>query len=169
MLLLEVDSLFCSLRRDSVTRFIAKKKLVLKGISFTVEDGTSLALLGPSGSGKTTLVKCIAGLHQPDSGTITFNGVNLFPQRGNRKAVGVEIQMLFQGASASLDPRMTVLDSLLEGITARGNGKSGSKAIAEAEQLVRSVGMSTDCLGRLPYQLSGGQRQRIALARVISV
>jgi ABC-type glutathione transport system ATPase component len=126
-------------------------------------------LLGASGSGKTTLAKCIVGLHQPDSGTITFEGVNIFPQVENRKEIGLEIQMLFQGSSASLDPSMTVLDSLLEGIGARNQRQAKADAFVEAERLLASIGMSKDCLGHLPRQLSGGQRQRIALARVLSV
>ena len=167
MLLLEVDNLHASLRRESIMSFTRKQKLVLKGVSFAIEDNTSLALLGASGSGKTTLAKCITGLHRPESGTIAFEGVNLFPQVENRNNVGPEIQMLFQGSA--LDPSMTVLDSLLEGIGARNQGQSKTDAIAEAERLVASMGMSTDCLGRLPRQISGGQRQRIALARVLAV
>jgi peptide/nickel transport system ATP-binding protein len=167
MLLLEVNDLCCTLRLDSITSFRKRTKLLLKGVSLIVEGGTSLGLLGESGSGKTTLARCIVGLQKPDSGTITYDGINIFPQAGNRKAIGTEIQMLFQASGDSLDPAMTVLDSLGEGINIRG-GRS-SKTIAAAERLVSSVGMSRDCLGRLPSQLSGGQRQRIALARALSV
>lgn len=167
MLLLEVDNLWYKLRFDSMTSFRKRSKPLLKGVSLFVEAGTSVALLGESGSGKTTLARCIVGLLKPDSGTITYNGINIFPQRGNRNSIGVEIQMLFQASGASLDPSMTVLASLAEGINIRA-GKS-SKTLAEAERLVSSVGLSTECLGRLPSQLSGGQRQRIALARVLSV
>ncbi len=167
MFLLEVNGLCCSLRSDSAHSFRKKAKLVLKGVSLLIERGRSLALLGESGSGKTTLARCIVGLQKPDSGTIAYNGVNIFPHMENRKTIGVEIQMLFQASGASLDPCMTVLDSLAEGVTIRA-GKS-SKTLAEAERLVSSMGLSNDCLGRLPSQLSGGQRQRIALARVLSV
>ncbi|MBM2840954.1 MAG: transporter ATP-binding protein [Bacteroidetes bacterium] len=169
MLLLEVNNLHASLRRGSIISVAKKRKLVLNGISFGVAENTSVGLLGASGSGKTTLAKCIVGLHRPDSGAITFEGLNLFPKTENRKSIRLEIQMLFQGSSASLDPSMTVLDSLLEGIGARNQGPSKADAIAEAEGLVASMGMSIDCLARLPRQLSGGQRQRIALARVLSV
>lgn len=169
MLLLEVKNLFCTIEHKSVARFFSQKKPVLKGVSLSIEEGTSVALLGESGSGKTTLAKCIVGLQQPDSGVISFKGMNIFPAAANRAAAGVEIQMLFQGASASLDPAMTVLDSLIEGITARGGKHSRASAMAEAEHLILSVGIPGECLGRLPYQLSGGQRQRIALARVLSV
>ncbi len=169
MLLLEVKSLFCSLRLDSVSRLRSGKKPVLNGVSFTLDAGTSLALLGESGSGKSTLAKCIAGLLRPDSGVITFDGVNIFPETKNRDAVGVGIQMLFQGGSASLDPTMTVMESLVEGIRAHPERQPAASYAATAERLITSVGMPAGCLGRLPHALSGGQRQRVALARVLSV
>jgi ABC-type glutathione transport system ATPase component len=140
---------------------------VLDGVSLTIEEGTSMALLGESGSGKTTLARCIVGLQKPDTGTIVYRGINLFPETENRKSVGAEVQMLFQASGASLDPCMTVLDSLSEAINVRGGQRSRTRAAAE--ESVLSVGMPRECLERLPSQLSGGQRQRIALARALSV
>lgn len=169
MFLLEIEDLFCTLRLNSMSALRAGKKLVLRGASLVMEEGSSVALLGESGSGKTTFARCIAGLQQPDSGVMTFDGINIFPATGNRIAVGVGIQMLFQGGGVSLDPSMTVLNSLLEGITARGDRLSGASATEEAERLIASVGVSKECLGRLPRQLSGGEGQRVALARVLSV
>ena len=166
MFLLEVNTLCSTLRPGSITSFRRKRRPLLKGVSLRIDEGTSLALLGESGSGKTTLARCIVGLQKPDSGTIIYNGINLFPHAENRRAIGAAIQMLFQASGASLDPCMTVLDSLAEGITSRAGKSSGT--VAEAEGLVSSVGLSRDCLGRLPSQLSGGQRQRIALARVLA-
>jgi peptide/nickel transport system ATP-binding protein len=167
MSLLEVNNLKLSLHTGGLFGFVSAKKRVLRGVSLAVKEGEIVALLGESGSGKTTLARCIVGLQNPDSGTITFNGISIFPQIENRKTIGGKIQMLFQESSTSLDPSMSVLDSLAEGINSRG-GKS-SQTIAQAEELICSVGVSKDCLGRLPSQLSGGQRQRIALARVLSV
>jgi ABC-type glutathione transport system ATPase component len=167
MLLLEIDQLCTSLSTGSITSFRRKRRPLLTGVSFRVEEGTSVALLGESGSGKTTLARCIVGLQKPDSGTITFSGINLFPHAENRAATGTGIQMLFQASGASLDPCMTVLDSLAESFTARGGNRS--QTAAESERLMSSVGLSRDHLGRLPSQLSGGQRQRVALARVLSV
>jgi peptide/nickel transport system ATP-binding protein len=167
VLLLEVNRLGCALRPRSLADFRKNKRRVLDGVSLTIEEGTSMALLGESGSGKTTLARCIVGLQTPDSGTIVYRGINLFPDTENRKSVGAEIQMLFQASGASLDPCMTVLDSLSEGFNVRGWQRA--KIGAAAEESVSAVGMSRECLGRLPSQLSGGQRQRIALARALSV
>lgn len=167
MPLLQIDNLRCSVRTGSAIGFASARKQVLQGVSLAIEEGITVALLGESGSGKTTLARCIVGLQKADSGSIAFDGINIFPQTEKRKHIGIEIQMLFQGSSASLDPSMTVLESLAEGIEARV-GRS-PKTIAKAEELISSVGLSKDCLGRLPSQLSGGQRQRVALARVLSV
>ena len=166
MFLLEVENLCYTLRLDSMISFRRKRRALLKGVSLRIEEGTSVALLGESGSGKTTLARCIVGLQYPDSGTITYNGINLFPHAENRRETGTGIQMLFQASGASLDPCMTVLDSLAEGSAVRG--WNSSQRAAEAERLMSWVGLSTDCLVRFPSQLSGGQRQRIALARVLS-
>jgi peptide/nickel transport system ATP-binding protein len=167
MSLLEVDGLRYAVRLDSMISFRKRTKQVLKGVSFRVEEGQSIALLGASGSGKSTLARCIVGLQNPNSGTITYKGVNIFPQIENRNSFGCEIQMLFQASGASLDPSMTVLESLAEAIDKRA-GKI-SRVAAEAEGLLASVGLSKTCLPRLPSQLSGGQRQRVALARALSV
>jgi ABC-type glutathione transport system ATPase component len=174
MFLLEVDDLRYAVRLDSMTSFRKKNTPLLRGVSFHVDEGESVALLGGSGSGKTTLARCIAGLQKPDAGSMFYKGINIFPRIENRLATGVEIQILFQASGASLDPRMTVLDSLSEGIGSRaGNthsraGNTHSRA-GEAGRLVSSVGLPGDCLGRFPSQLSGGQRQRVALARLLAV
>jgi ABC-type glutathione transport system ATPase component len=167
MLLLEVNNLVCTVRNTSIRSFLPKKRPVLKGVNLVIERGASLALLGESGGGKTTLGKCLVGLQQPDSGTIMFDGVNIFPQVENRVSVGLEMQMLFQGGNSALDPALTVFDSLGEAISARGG--TPVQLRDAAEQLIASVGVPADCLGRLPRELSGGQVQRVALARTLAV
>ncbi len=165
MPILEVKNLSCSVPASSHTSFRRKRRQILKQISLTIDEGTTLGLLGGSGSGKSTLARCIAGLQTPDEGTITFNGINLFPFKENRRKMSLQIQMLFQASSASLNPMLTVRESLLEGIEAGlHNGHSPT-----ADELLKSVGMAEGLLDRLPSQLSGGQRQRVALARVLSV
>ncbi len=167
MLLLEVNNLSCSIH--PLFAFRRKAKPILIGASLAIEEGQSVALLGGSGSGKTTLAKCITGLLQPDAGTIVFNGVNIYPKVANRKSVGLEMQMLFQSATASLDPAMMVADSLLEGINARGEDTREEQQMETAGGLLSSVGLQKEVLDRFPHQLSGGERQRVALARALAV
>jgi len=169
MSLLEVKCLCCSVESSSHLRFRTKKKQVFKGISLSIDEGTSVGLLGESGSGKSTLARCIAGLQVPYEGEINYKGINLFPKNENRKNVSLEIQMLFQASSASLNPMMTVRECLQEGIEAKKSFDDKHDNSSVAETLIASVGLSEELLERYPSQLSGGQRQRVAIARALAV
>lgn len=165
MPLLEIKSLSCSVPTSSHLSFRQKRKQILKQVSLAIDEGTTLGLLGGSGSGKSTIARCIAGIQQPDEGTIRFSEINLFPLIENRKRISLQIQMLFQASSASLNPVLSVRESLLEGIEAGLHSRSSPTV----EGLLQSVGLPEEMLDRFPRQLSGGQRQRVALARVLSV
>ena len=167
--LLQVQDLTCSFQVEGNFSLRRKRKTVLRNLSFTLEENTTLGLLGGSGTGKSTLARCLAGMTQPDEGNIVFDGVNVFPEIGNRKRIQLSIQLLFQASSSSLDPMMTVRESLLEGIEARQTPAGGNGETETVESLIRAVGMSEDTLQRLPAELSGGQRQRVALARALAV
>lgn len=169
MSLLEVKALSCSVKSNSHRIFALRKNEVLKGVSLRIDEGTTVGLLGRSGSGKSTLARCIVGLQVPDEGEIRYRDINLFPRIENRNRFPLEIQMLFQASSASLNPMMTVKECLDEGIKARRSFEEKPENSAEAERLLTSVGMSEELLDRFPSQLSGGQRQRIAIARALSV
>jgi peptide/nickel transport system ATP-binding protein len=163
MSLLEVTHLSFSVRRRAFSR--QREKRILRDVTFSADDGLTLGLVGENGSGKTTIARCIAGLHVPTDGTISFSGRNIFPETHNRASLGPQIQLLFQNPTASLDPKLTIRRSLLEG-TAVTNGKSSDEI---AGKLLKMVKLPEDVLNRFPHQLSGGQRQRIALARALSV
>ncbi len=167
--LLQVEHLTCTFQLESDFSFRRKRKTVLRDLSFTLEVNTTLGLLGGSGTGKSTLARCLAGISRPDEGQIVFDGVNIFPEIGNRKKIRLSIQMLFQTSSSSLDPTMTVRESLWEGIEARRSNAMGNGETESVESLIRAVGMSDDTLQRMPAELSGGQRQRVALARALAV
>ncbi|MGA9365618.1 MAG: ATP-binding cassette domain-containing protein [Bacteroidota bacterium] len=163
MSLLEVTHLSYSPR--SHVFFKGGRKRILRDVTFSMDAGLTLGLVGESGSGKTTIGRCIAGLLVPSDGTISFSGTNIFPETGNRANFGPQIQLLFQNHTASLDPKLTVRRSLLEGMT-ETTAESSDEI---AERLLKLVELPSDVLDRFPHQLSGGQRQRIALARALSV
>jgi ABC-type dipeptide/oligopeptide/nickel transport system ATPase subunit len=156
MPVLEVIRLTASLAAGNGT---GRPRTVLNGVSFSIGSGKTFGLLGESGSGKSTVARCIAGLILPDGGSISFEGVNIFPETKNRAKVGRGIQMLFQNHTASLDPRMTIRASLLEAIEPRE---------VDPELMAEQYGLPKDLLPRRPNELSGGQRQRVALARAMS-
>ncbi len=126
--------------------------------SLSVEAKELLALVGPSGCGKTTTLRLIAGLEEPDAGTVSINGqvVNRLPARER------DIAMVFQ--NLALYPHMTARDNLAFGLRVR------KLPAAEIEQRVHATAELlgiTDCLPRRPAELSGGQRQRVALGRAL--
>jgi len=169
MLLLEITGLSCFVRTGSLLGLNRRRKEVLKDISLSIEEGSTVALLGESGSGKSTLARCIAGLQEPDKGAIRFSGRRIFPRERKAMTFPLEIQLMFQTGGISLDPTMSVVEALQEGITASGMGGPKNQLRSRAEELVASVGMNADILDRSSRQLSGGEQQRVALARILAV
>lgn len=128
---------------------------VLDDVSLFIRRGEVYGLVGESGSGKTTAARCIAGLYAPTEGRIDFRGKD--PQSGG-------IQMIFQDPAASLDPRMTVGDSIAEGLVIRG-GASKEEIRKRVLEMMALVGLPAEHAMRYPHELSGGQRQRVGIAR----
>ena len=145
---------------------------VLKGISFTLEEGQVLAIIGSSGSGKTTLLRCLNFLETPDTGSITAGGRVLYDSadaatlsdeaiRQNRLHFGLVFQ------NFNLFPQYTALENITLAPTLLKKGTAAD--IAEnAKSLLARVGLS-DKLHNYPYQLSGGQQQRVAIARALAL
>ena len=136
----------------------------LHNVSFEARQGEFLALLGPSGSGKTTLLRLIAGLDQPDSGSIRFQGEDYLALNARDRRVG----MVFQ--SYALFRHMTVAQNIAFGLDIRTGKARPSRAEikAKVESLLKLVQLD-DYGKRYPAQLSGGQRQRVALARALAI
>ena len=120
----------------------------VKGVSFTVERGEIFALVGESGSGKSTIAKALVGLEKPSGGEIV-------------RDPSCVVQMVFQDATGSLNPRMTVRQTLEEAVKVRKTGR-------DAKALLRQVGLSEAVLGQYPREMSGGQCQRISIARALA-
>jgi len=130
----------------------------LRDIDLTVNDGEYMVVLGPTGAGKTVLVECIAGIHQPDSGTIVVDGADvtrLYPEERN---IGYVPQ------DYALFPNMTVRKNIAYGLETRRREKA--EIDVRVRQMMDSLGIS-HLQHRLPYNLSGGERQRTALGRAL--
>ena len=140
--------------------------LVLKDVSFSLEEGQVLAIIGSSGSGKTTLLRCLNFLETPDSGEIFVNGKQLLSEseeeiRQNRLHFGLVFQ------NFNLFPQYTVFQNVTLAPTLLNTDKP--EAIKEkAHQLIARVGLSQK-EDSYPYQLSGGQQQRVAIARALAM
>lgn len=132
-------------------------------VSLQINEGESLGLVGESGCGKSTLGKLACGLLKPDTGTILLLDREL-PLANARSWASGKIQMVFQDPASSLDPRMSVVDSIAEPLLIKGIGKKES--LEAATRLLAVVGLEKSG-ARYPHQFSGGQRQRIAVARAL--
>jgi oligopeptide/dipeptide ABC transporter ATP-binding protein len=139
------------------------------GVTFQVQRGETLALVGESGCGKTTTGRCVLFLQQPTSGEVLFEGTAIDPRnaatlRERRK----QLQIVFQDPNSSLNPRMTIGQTLGEALVFHDMVSSKAKNSAVAE-LLETVGLGARHAGRYPNELSGGQRQRVGIARALAV
>jgi len=141
----------------------------VKNVSFSISQGEILGLGGESGCGKSTIGKLLMGLLEPSGGSIVFDGKNLLDLTAQRsRAWRRHIQMIFQNPTASLNPRMTIEETLAEPFIIHGLFEQ-AKLARRLHDLLLQVGLSADYLKRLPHELSGGQRQRVAIARAIAL
>ncbi|MFD7072735.1 ABC transporter ATP-binding protein [Nocardioides sp. NPDC059952] len=134
---------------------------VLHEVSLEVPDGSIVGLVGESGSGKSTLARAAVGLVPVSAGRVLVDGV----PAGRRSKAGSGVQMVFQDPYSSLDPRMSIGESIAEAIPGR---PSKSERAGEVARLLRLVHLDPGRAGQRPGNLSGGQRQRVALARALA-
>jgi sulfate/thiosulfate transport system ATP-binding protein len=136
----------------------------LNGVNLDIKPGELVALLGPSGSGKTTLLRVIAGLEQPDSGSIHFNGEDTTETRVQEREVGFVFQHY------ALFRHMTIFENVAFGLRVRPRAQRPSEPEITRRVMALLKMVQLDWLAdRYPHQLSGGQRQRIALARALAI
>ena len=141
----------------------------LKKVSLEIFRGEIFGLVGQSGSGKTTMGRLLVKLEQPDEGNIQLEEQPINRLKGRAlKDFRVKVQMIFQDPYQSLNPHLSILDTILEPLAIHGIGTREERR-QKVEKSLDSVGLSPaiDYMNRYPHQLSGGQRQRVAIARAM--
>ena len=141
----------------------------LKGVSIDVAQGETVGIVGESGSGKSTLARILTGLERPDGGEVRLHGerLNLARTAGIR-TLRRDVQMMLQDSSGTLNPRLSLRQTVAFGPWARGEGRR--EAFRIADEVLERVGLPAATFGaRRPHQLSGGQRQRANLARTLAL
>ena len=146
----------------------------VKGASFTLRAGHTLGIVGESGSGKTTLGLTLLRLHDanggPAGGKAIFDGRDLLTlPKAQMLAMRRRIQVVFQNPYASLNPRFTIGQTLVEPMTIHGVGKDTADREARARALLVKVGLDATATAKYPHEFSGGQRQRVAIARCLTL
>ena len=171
-LLLEVEHLckWFPLKRTAGDVLQRKEKRYLKAVndvSFQLFKGENLGLVGESGCGKSTLARTILRLYEPTSGTIRLNGTDISHMKGDAlRRLRPQMQMIFQDPYSSLNPRMSVYDTIAEMLRVH-KVVPAEELPARVEQLLTMSGLTMDIAERFPGEFSGGQRQRIGIARAL--
>ena len=142
----------------------------VKSVSFKLAKGKTLGIVGESGSGKTTLGKTLLRLYSCEGGEVMFEGKDLMGLTDKEfQPYKRRIQIIFQNPYASLNPRFTVGDILLEPMRIHGIGANDKERVAMAQTLLKRVDMPEGAFHKYPHEFSGGQRQRISIARALTM
>jgi len=157
---------------EVVKHFIVRKRGFLAGrstvhavdrVTLAVKEGETLGIVGESGCGKSTLARVAVGLYKPTSGSIAFGGVDMSQKSEEATEARRQMQMVFQDPTGSLNPRLSIRESVAEPLRAGGV----KKVEARVDEILDLVALKSEYGDRLPHQLSGGQQQRACIARAL--
>ena len=155
--------------RGGVLNRVVGNVHALNGVSFRIPRGEILGVVGESGCGKSTLGKAIMRLHEPTSGTIEFDGVDITDlDHGEMMEFRRRMQIIFQDPYSSLNPRMTVRAMLKEVLRFHRVG-SANELDGRTSEIIAKVGLRPEAALKFPHEFSGGQRQRIGIARALAL
>ncbi len=168
--LVEVENLkkYYPVTAGLLSRHVADVRAV-DGVSFYIMEGETLGLVGESGCGKSSLGRTMLRLEEPTTGRVRYKGSDIMVwNKKQLKELRKEAQMIFQDPQSSLDPKMTIGDSIGEALLIHGVGNEKERLERVAELLER-VGLEPEHAMRYPHELSGGQKQRTGIARALAV
>ncbi len=142
----------------------------VQGVNFKLRKGHTLGVVGESGSGKTTMGLTLLRLHDPTHGEVIFDGQDLLKlSAGERQLMRRRIQIVFQNPYASLNPRFTIGQTLVEPMVIHKIGADTNEREQRARSILEKVGLDGSAFGKYPHEFSGGQRQRVAIARALTL
>ncbi|QQE80388.1 ABC transporter ATP-binding protein [Alicyclobacillus sp. SO9] len=168
--LLQVQDLrkYFPIKKGVLQRTVGNVKAV-DGISFEVQKGQTLGVVGESGCGKSTMGRSILRLLEPTSGVVSFEGQNVVNMsKSKMQAMRREMQIVFQDPYASLNPRFSVAQTLMEPMVIHGL-HTPKQRMERVRSLLERVGLDAEYASRYPHEFSGGQRQRIGIARALAL
>ena len=142
----------------------------VQGVNFKLRKGHTLGVVGESGSGKTTMGLTLLRLHDPTHGEVIFDGKDLLRLSADeRQLMRRRIQIVFQNPYASLNPRFTIGQTLVEPMAIHKIGADTNEREQRARSILEKVGLDGSAFGKYPHEFSGGQRQRVAIARALTL
>ena len=163
------------LRVEHLKKYFTTPKGTLHAVddvNFSIRTGETLGVVGESGCGKSTMGRAILRLHEPTSGKVYFEGRDILGYHKKQlKDLRKDMQIIFQDPFASLNPRMTVSEAIIEPLLVQGIYKPNEKAAItqQVEKIMNLVGLAKRLVNTYPHELDGGRRQRIGIARALAV